>query len=541
MKFIERFKKSFKFSFINNIGLFFILLSIVFLSYSYLIRIPFQSDRASLYPIVNEFKQSNHSTFWLSPDSYIIKYPVLMLILSVFGISIKSYFIFNLIQQISMWLILLAFYYVLYKKLKIYSNINFFITNIFLIFTFNLKLMDGMIYRNVEIAISFMYLLAIDWFINSNKEGIFSHLLIKILFLFSLSIFLYSDPFFSFTFFLPYSAYLLYKFLINSKGYKYLFSGILTGVSYLGSVLITKILEHLNFYVFNAHASFPTWSKFIENISYFINDILFMFNSDIFGLRFPSIRTLYMLINLLLLVISMYGLYLLYKSKNNNKNGALVFLPLVFLTNSIVFILKDNIEPNHLTIRYLVFIPFILITGLMYSLYKFKKNQIKLYVVIILMLIFSIATNTYLNKPNISKANFSKNIYKNYKLLAVLYRNNLNYGFSGYWNGLVNTVISENQIKIRAISCEKNKIIPFYFITNDGWYYSQKEAKNYFIILDNSVFLNGCDKSSLVNQFGQYDKYISFEDMNIFIWNKDITKEIPKYRPADVRIIFKDN
>lgn len=542
MTFWDRIKRLNIISNLGLIGSIFLTILIVLFSWSFLIKIPFQSDRASLYPIVDAFKNHDGARVWLSPDSYVLKYPIVWLIQSLFGMGIKAYFVFNMIEQVSMW-ILLAFFYLHYlKKTNSFSKLNFYILLIFLISTFNIKLMDGMIYRNIEIAFSLIYLIWIDVYIKTKKNNL-TRVTFFVPFILTLSLFLYNDPFFSFVFFLPLAIYLFIRFIF-SKEYilEYLFASGAIGISYVGSIIVTKIFERFNFYVFNAKASFPTYQKFIENINYFINDILYMYNGDVFGLRFPSVRTAYMLVSIFVLIISVIGLINQAREINRKGNSLLGFVPFVLLTNSIVFILKDNIEPNHLTIRYLVFVPFILILGLAYWLNKFKKTNIKAYLVVSGIILFLIAGNIYINKPTLDIKVFRANLLGNYRILSVLYKNKLNYGFSGYWSGLANTVLSNNQIKIRAIGCQNSqRIIPFYFITNEGWYSSQKNVDRYFILMDNSIFLQGCSETNLVNQFGKYNNKILIDGKIIYVWDKNITSLIPKLSPTEVRNEYHDN
>lgn len=107
------------------------------------------------------------------------------------------------------------------------------------------------------------------------------------------------------------------------------------------------------------------------------------------------------------------------------------------------------------------------------------------------------------------------------RIIDLVERNDLTYGYAEFWKANVVTVLSNSDVKIRNIKFEDDQVLPYYYQNCNSWFDNQEGVDRYFLLLTNSEYedLLSAD-NELVQQYDDIDSDYGFVlliyDHNIF-------------------------
>lgn len=498
------------------------------------------SDKVVDFLLMKEIIKGDFLRIWYPPDNFLHRIPYVYFFYIFFGSSIKTLLYSSIIDYILMYLIFGLSYYLLLKKLGLKSFWIFVVTyTSFVTYSSFCTLLSNQMAnpfgRSIEISLSFLLFVFLLNNHAKKPEKLKLILVRSFLFIIFLGVILFSDPFLTFSFYVPLGAYCFVRFLLkkgNSYYTRYFFIILLSVVF---SYLIKFLLRLFGIIVYSDNPSFTTIDGVFLHLSYFTKDLLFMYNANFSSLKLASLKTVVILANLSILTTSIFGLATIFIKKSKNFIEVNLFLIILFVINISSYLFSDKAFDQQATIRYLVLIPFILLFGLA-QIFELIQNNKRLKNLLLLVLGISILYATYSlvnNYRNVS-------IYNNQNgLVKTLQDNKLSYGYAGFWDAGVNTFLSNNSIKVRQVICLDNKIYPFYWATSESWYKKQDSESSSFLIRDKTDnFTEPCSEQLLVNQFGQYNKTIIFGNKTIYVWNYNISEKFDTNKKTDTKSPF---
>ncbi len=511
-----------------------VLINILFFSLNNLLN----SDFFANYFLLNDIFK--HKIFF-PPDNFLLKFPLYYLTTYLFGQNITNLEALIFLELIATFILFFASYLIFMKDIQIGKSKNslIFFLPLLLLINQSPSFYNALAHssqRNFEITALFFTLLIFQ----TKKIG-------GILFFFILTISFFNDPYFIFTFGIPLLFCYLIFYLIK-KDINYLKSAFLIFSSILFSQIIQVFFLLSNkfyFYPFNGSLIEPI--KIFFNIKRFSLGLLFMFNSYLLG-DFDIYRYLKIISNFLILIMGMVGLFLLSK-KSLGKNIFGLFIPLCafFTICAYTFSSRAGSLPTN---RYLIMIPFCLCFGLAIFLESINKTTKFKKTAIYLIIIFTLLLNLKSLMPFFQFIEIREKYPSNFHTIQTLRNENLKYGYSGYWHSAINTFLSEDQIKIRQITCKKGKILPMLWMASDFWYQSSYYEGPTFLLIDyqkkDKHFFNDCSREKIINQFGKPIKELTIKssgfnhllhsltpeeipddgDLNLMIFNYNIASQM---------------
>ncbi len=100
----------------------------------------------------------------------------------------------------------------------------------------------------------------------------------------------------------------------------------------------------------------------------------------------------------------------------------------------------------------------------------------------------------------------------------------LSHGYATFWNASAVTVTTGQDVKIRSVLVTGEGYQPYIWFCKDEWY---EEESNFVVVRNpehNSNF--GVMEESVVDQWGRYDKKLTFENYAILVYDRDISEEM---------------
>lgn len=262
---------------------------------------------------------------------------------------------------------------------------------------------------------------------------------------------------------------------VNSKGLAKLFCIILF------AVVLGMIFDKLYFYISSANKNDFLGRKKFEPIEHWgsklvlwLQAILMMVGADFFAKPLISINTIFYFVNTVILIL---GVYIIIRNtifflKKQKYDYVTFILGCGFIIVSVVFILTD-IGTDLLSARYIAYAPAMLAIIVIRYLNEIENRKFYCFI-IILSLLSLIGKVTDVIKLNPSPALAQKELAK------YLEDNNLENGYSSFWNASSVTVLSKNNVKVRAIQKLDRGFEKFAWFCKKEWYLEPAE----FVVLD---------------------------------------------------------
>ena len=297
------------------------------------------------------------------------------------------------------------------------------------------------------------------------------------------------------------------------------------------SVTVGKLLEELYLVLGNANKNtFLETRKFISlediyaKLALYFRSLLNLFNTDFAGAEVLSPKVVFYFLGTIIVILSLYSViwniwnYL----KGREYDRITLTLSLGFVLISVLCILT-NIYIDLTSTRYYATAPGVLCVILIRTyavnikscLSDMKSRRITA-VLSLFLLVFS--CHQLLPLPD-----------NNYKmdssllsLLNVLKANNLTQGYSEFWTASSVTVYSQNSIKIRALMRANNKLAQFKWFCKNDWF----NEESHFVVVNANGKGQFFSKEEVEQALGRPDKVVSSASYLIYVYEKDISKEI---------------
>lgn len=174
---------------------------------------------------------------------------------------------------------------------------------------------------------------------------------------------------------------------------------------------------------------------------------------------------------------------LLFKNLNIKIKLLLVFNNISLLITVYLYLVCDLFDIVVFENRYILFNVVIDIILSIYYIYKFLlKDRIYKWIVLLIMIVYLIS-NIIFTTDIIIKHN-SKVINNKYRLVNILKHKNLTFGYAPYWNTLITYFLSDYQIEVAEVIFCDNKLVERQWYTNIDWYRKDYHTGETFLIID---------------------------------------------------------
>jgi len=478
-----------------------------------------------------------------SKDNFIVNAPFIYFLDRFLGISRSTLFIESLIFDfINFTLFLFSGIYIL-KKCRITLNFNtllpfIWIASFGIYFTY---LLLNPNWRIPEIGFMFvLYALGLKLYygeIDPLKTKL--SILLSLVTIAILGLFVYSDSYFLYFGIVPILFTYLVLLILKRIDKRIVY---LTLVATLLSVLVSQILRstiaRIGLFTPGSLLTVPkllSLKNITTNLYYAFKSYAYIFGA-LRNLQYPSSiwSNVSLFLNGSLITILPFVLIYVYLIKGHRyksifKNKILkpktlivIILSIVMIFDFVSYALVDG--GNTVSYRYLIVLVFAYIVLISIGVANLKKAKI-IFIPIILAAIIVNLINTY-NYVNLTTSlNSAPPNSSSIHLITVLDKLKLYKGFGNYWNGDINTYLSDGKINFIPIACVNGISKPDYLLFNSAEL-NKHTLRSFYLIEPNITSPVSCSFRQVVNQFGKPTKVIKYKDKTLLIYNYDLTKKL---------------
>lgn len=301
------------------------------------------------------------------------------------------------------------------------------------------------------------------------------------------------------------------------------------------SALLGSVLDKLYFKVGGANKNdflgsrhFIPIKKIGDKMSLYLEALLNITNTNFFDKTILSVDTIIICMRFLVLLFVLFimgkNIYDFLTGKKNDFISTILSLGVAFM--SLIFIFTD-ISIDMSSARYIAYFPFAFIVLLNRWVMKFnfsganigKRNEKIKYV---LYPVVAIAVLNMAFTKILPLSNFKIPRSTQTELSEFLLENNLENGYSGFWNSSAITVSSNNQVKIRAICNNDNRLEKYNWFCKDDWY----SVPTNFILIGEFDEWYGISEENIINCLGTPKERLEYNDYTILIYDYDISNKL---------------
>lgn len=133
--------------------------------------------------------------------------------------------------------------------------------------------------------------------------------------------------------------------------------------------------------------------------------------------------------------------------------------------------------------------------------------------------------NTSMQSLVNTSGNLSYSNGSNFQLISALESRRLYKGYGSYWDGNINTYLSDDRINLLPVTCLGNETTPFLWLLNTAQFYKYS-TKSFYIIDPSYPNPPMCSKKQVIKQFG-YPSY-TFREGNktILVYPYDLIQKM---------------
>lgn len=258
--------------------------------------------------------------------------------------------------------------------------------------------------------------------------------------------------------------------------------------------------------------NFVELTSIFSNILIAIEQLLYIYDANIFGQPIFSLSTIFKAFRLLVFIILVLSLILTVK-KFLFVSRLQQILLVSTLLNLIAYTFSSYMTGNLGLTRYLL--PFFVFSSMIIVNIvdlKFNKSQLfkPLLICVSLVYIFlSLSPISY----SIAQNRFDR-------LSDFLIDKNLEYGFGEFWSSNIVTLESDYKVKVRSVIPSENQIVPMNWLSKQEWY----TQKANFLVFDNgNIETTNIFTKTAKKTFGNPIETYEYEGFTILVWDKDIS------------------
>lgn len=146
--------------------------------------------------------------------------------------------------------------------------------------------------------------------------------------------------------------------------------------------------------------------------------------------------------------------------------------------------------------------------------FRSEKND-RLYLVLLCCMLISVGGRIW----QIATDGKQEDSAREYEIAEFLKANDLTDGYAGFWDASIMTVLSGEQVRVRAVQFQNNRIEKNSWFTNEKWYDGKKQ---FIMTKDNDEQLTG---DMVINSYGSPDNILNVSDVSIYVYNDGILAE----------------
>ncbi len=290
-------------------------------------------------------------------------------------------------------------------------------------------------------------------------------------------------------------------------------------------VILGFILDKLYFSYGGAYKNsyletraFIPWEDIPQKFLLYARSVLYMSDAAFEEQAITSVRTAFYALNTLAVIIFFvlifYNIVRFIKGKEYDLPTTI--LGMGFLLLSFCFVMTD-IAVNEESARYFCYLPVLVAIVFARNASRIFEAKGRVYTCILALVVVTIIGRIY----SIS-ADKPVGLETHQELIEVLQENNLTYGYASYWNASATTVLSNEQIKVRAIVGQDDKLHMFNWFCKTAWYV---QPANFVIVTDeNDNF--GVTPTNIKRELGEPSQTLTCGDYNIYVYDYDISSRL---------------
>ena len=313
------------------------------------------------------------------------------------------------------------------------------------------------------------------------------------------------------------------------------------------------VLEHVFLLLGNANKNsllagfFLQINEIGDSIILYIRSMTHMMNANFFGKELFSIKTPIFAIRVLLLLFVFYIMAVQIRKLFRSDGKTCFVSTTLSLSFAILtaFMLLTEFGPSLTSARYILYFP--TVAAILIVLYyrekniyeqKFYENRLPVKMLIGVLSVTMLGACYFVKVPPSSHTVFNR-------LTEFLQEESLTNGYATFWDASIVTVLSQDQVKVRAIESDEKGLQPQYWFCQNNWY---DEYANFLILRDREAkeegeffkqhnvvttrldfgFKDGISQSEANQAFGEPDRVLTFENYRILVYEYDISTKLNK-------------
>lgn len=333
-----------------------------------------------------------------------------------------------------------------------------------------------------------------------------------IVYLSFLTLALIGDQFIIWIFVLPIVIVCILRIIVNDNRKR---EFLIIGLSISAYILKMLVLMFFKFKeISSSNMLFATYDQIFSNLKLTVEGLLGIYGANFFGKPFSSMVTLITLVHLIIMLLVFFVIYKNIRS-GIIKTDRMTQILIVGIVLNIAEYLFSNMAVNINTTRYLI--PTLVYTAILFAKtvhgYKLANQNKKLVIsMMVVVLLISIPT-----------LKFGRSETTHDRLTKFLADNNLKYGYGSYFNASTITLRSGGAVSVRPVITDGTTYSRFDWLSDINWY---NDYSN-FLVFDQTNWGN-INLENAVAVFGEPATSYQFENLNILVWDKDLSKIIYK-------------
>jgi hypothetical protein len=348
-----------------------------------------------------------------------------------------------------------------------------------------------------------------------------------------MGIFIYSDPYFLYFFVAPLMAFtVILKLRQNISKRRLAVVLCIVGFSFLVSQLVSVLAHRAGIEMATSYPiRFVAFDDLFSHIAMSLHSLLLIFGADFFGHEVFKIEAISGLLNSTILVLILIRVWDIAKQvKVNQQNinslwmyffgavGVFVFIPYSLSTVSV----------DLSTYRYFIMTVLSFILFLTLQMGRMNKTLRQCLATVI---IAAVTANLVILYKGVSSFNqpgaiANKSNSANLDIIHTIEKEGFHKGYANYWQGSINTYLSNGRVKVLPTICPGGQLITFHWLIDDDSF-SSAASKSFYIIDPTIEDTYKCSDQQLQEQFGQPTKSISVDGRIIQFYAYDIRSKMP--------------
>lgn len=501
---------------------------------------PFSSDDVSWQNILSTWTPFNgHVADMGVKDNFIINMPLLALFGLFFHPGRTLLFIeaacFAIINFILFYIAALYFL----RKCKVQISFATLMPLLWLAsFGYNFALLYmNTNWRDFEVGLSFIYfMLAVKLYYGEvNPFKSWTSKLVTLCITAAAGVLMYSDPYFLYLTALPIALMFLALFALKKVGKEKV---LLVVGGLIFGVVIVRVMKTLmaHFGLFTPHGSavsLISFSNTTKEIANSLSELSTIFGANISGERLVSLPVIAALLNLILIFAVAIWVVVLLIVHFKDAEAARRKLPSPLLLITIFFgalfalVFVANVLSTQDDYRY--FVLSIFLVGVLTSLCigTLKRRGTFFFVLIWLATCVNIATAVFAYTP-LQAADAANNVANsaNFQLIDAMKQQGLTKGYTNYWDGNINTFLSNGSISFLPVTCADNAITQPLYLLVDTAQFNRPASRSFYMIDPNLTQPPTCSERQVIAQFGQPQQVLYVTGKKVLVYNYDIGSRI---------------